>query len=282
MTKRIKKPSVKPEVRRIWLKRNEEDGESPPQIAAKDGFDVRTVRKQIELAKQEREGREARSAVLRNALEEHYHDLCRYAEYLSHSVLSEGKIYVEGGFLSPNLDIAHMNAALRQHLPRSPIWKDLTRLGQLNGKLAELEADVKRRIGYEIRQDLKPEKISANCENLAIIESIAAVLAFQVKAWAQGHEGLSICENFKVKPVGEGWVSVEYGFAHMGKIVEQHVQDIKDVLIDFEHRIGDWEQLDSMRKLFTELGRVKSSLQDELAVIIHRRIVSGRCRYCPL
>jgi hypothetical protein len=37
-----------------------------------------------------------------------------------------------------------------------------------------------------------------------------------------------------------------------------------------------------MRRLFAELKRVKSSLQEELAVIIYRRIVPGKCKYCPL
>ena len=82
MAKRIKKPLVMPEKRREWYKRSEEEGESAPQIAKADKYDVRTVRKQIEIEKQEREIREARSVVLRSALENHYRDLCRYAEGL--------------------------------------------------------------------------------------------------------------------------------------------------------------------------------------------------------
>jgi hypothetical protein len=68
----------------------------------------------------------------------------------------------------------------------------------------------------------------------------------------------------------------------MGKVQEEHAQDIIDVLTDFEHRIATWDQLDNMRKLFAELKRIKSSLHEELAVIIHRRIVPGKCKYCPL
>ncbi len=51
---RIKKPAVRPELRREWLRRNETEGESPPEIAKQDGYDVRTVRKQIEIERQER------------------------------------------------------------------------------------------------------------------------------------------------------------------------------------------------------------------------------------
>ena len=38
MAKRTKKPPIKAEMRRDWLKRNEEEGESPPQIAVKDRY----------------------------------------------------------------------------------------------------------------------------------------------------------------------------------------------------------------------------------------------------
>jgi len=279
MTKRIKRPTVKPEMRRMWLRRNEEDGESPPQIAASDGFDVRTVRKQIEMAKQEREIREARSIVLRNALEEHYRDLCKYADFLSRSVFSNGRISVEGG--SPTVDVISMNTALRQHLPRSPIWRDLNRLEQLNGKITELEAEVKQEINNEVGKEKKLVKILAAGEN-QVIDGITAVLAFQLKAWVQEQKGLNIGDNFKVKSSGEGMVYIEYGFAHIGKVQEEHIQDIIDVLTDFESRIVDWEQFDSMKKLFTDLKRVRSSLQEELAVIINRRIVPGKCKYCPI
>ncbi len=279
MTKRIKRPTVKPEMRRMWLRRNEEDGESPPQIAASDGFDVRTVRKQIEMAKQEREIREARSIVLRNALEEHYRDLCKYAEFLSRSVFSNGKISIEGG--SPTLDVISMNIALRQHLPRSPIWRDLNRLEQLNSKITELESEVKQKISNEVGKEERLFTISGTSEN-QVIEGIIVVLAFQLKAWAQERKGLNIDDNFKVKSEKEGMFYIEYGFSHMGKVQEQHSQDIKNVLVDFERRIANWEQLDQMRKLFTDLKRVKLSLQEELAVIIYRRIVPGKCKYCPI
>ena len=71
MGKRTKKPPVRPEVRKDWLNRYEKDGESPPQIAKSDGYDVRTVRKQLQEAQREREIREGRLTVLRKAIEGH-------------------------------------------------------------------------------------------------------------------------------------------------------------------------------------------------------------------
>jgi len=274
MVKRTRKPPIRPEVRRAWLRRNEEDGESPPQIAAKDGYDVRTVRKQIELVKQEREAREARSVVLRNALESHYRDLCKYAESLNAMITGVDR------FSSPAIDV-YMESALRQHLPRSPLWKDLSKLEQLNRRLTDLEDDVKRRLKDEIEHDSRLGKILAAGESQAIA-GITEVLASQSKAWAQEWEGLNIKDNFKVKPIENGSASVEYGFAQMGKVQEDHAKDILEVITDYQSKITTWEQFENMRKLFTELKRVKLALQDELAIITRRRIVLGKCKYCPL
>ena len=82
-----KRPLVEPAKRREWFKRFEEDGESAAEIARSVGYDVRTVRKQIELMRQERESREARFTVLRQALEKHYADLISFAEKLDSGIL---------------------------------------------------------------------------------------------------------------------------------------------------------------------------------------------------
>ena len=71
MAKRIKKPPVLLEQRHDWLRRNEDFGETPPKIAAKDGFDVRTVRTQLERARQERDQAEQGSNFLLDSLTTH-------------------------------------------------------------------------------------------------------------------------------------------------------------------------------------------------------------------
>ena len=51
---------------------------------------------------------------------------------------------------------------------------------------------------------------------------------------------------------------------------------------EIESLVKEWEEYAALEKLFTKLFRTKSKLQDEIAVIILRRIVPGRCKYCPL
>ena len=274
---RIRKPPVKPEVRRAWLRRYEEDGESPPQIASADSFDVRTVRKQIELARQEREVREARSTVLRNAVENHYRDLCKLAEELDTEIKQDRIIPLQ-------LKDSRMLPALREHLPRLPLWKKLGRWDSVLEEITNLEDDIRAQLREEIEPDSRLNEILTAGEN-GVIPGMVAALNFQVERWAREREGLDIEVNFKVEPVGSGFARISYGafnMDNMDKVKEEHATAIREVLIDFESKITGWELYGKMQKLLTELKSLRLSLRDELAIIILRRIVPGRCKYCPL
>jgi len=274
MGRRSRKPPVKPEMRRAWLRRYEEDGESPPQIAVADSFDVRTVRKQIELARQEREVREVRSTVLRKAVESHYRDLCKLAEELD-TEIKQDKI------IPSHLKNSRMLSALREHMPRSPLWKKLGRWDSVLEEITNLEDDIKAQLREEVESDSRLCQIIAAGDN-AGIPGILAGLNFQMKNWAREWKGLDIKVNFKVEPVGEGFVDVSYGAFNMNKVKEEHATTIREVLIDFESKITGWELYKKMQKLFTELESLERGLRDELAIIILRRIVPGRCKYCSI
>jgi len=274
MGRRSRKPPVKPEVRRAWLRRYEENGESPPQIAAADSFDVRTVRKQIELARQEREVREARSTVLRNAVESHYRDLCKLAEELDIEIKQDN-------IIPSQLKDSRMLSALREHMPRSPLWKKLGKWDSVLEEIANLEDDTREQLGEEIKSDSRLNEILAAGED-GVIPGMVDALNFQMKSWARGWKGLDIKHNFKLEPVGDEFVKVSYGAFNMDKVKEEHATTIREVLIDFELKIISWELYKKMQKLFTELKSLKLSLQDELAIVTLRRIVPGRCKYCPI
>ena len=137
MKKRIKKPTVRTEQRQDWLARTE-SGESVPHIASADMFDVRTVRKHVELAKQERESTEARAAVLRNALEDHYADLRGFTERLLCRIEER-----KGGYSERD---EYLQTALKQHLSRSPIWPNINKHEGLLAEIAGLKEEIKARL----------------------------------------------------------------------------------------------------------------------------------------
>jgi hypothetical protein len=278
MAKRTRKPPIKPEVRRDWLRRNEENGETPPQIAAKDRYDVRTVRKQIDLAKQEREAREARSVVLRNALERHYDDLRKFAEKLNSEISGASNVPS-----SPDDDL--MEAALRQHLPRSPIWGYMSKRQNLQQRVDEEQQNLERVIEESVKADHRLASL-INTSLDGIVRGIVAVLIAEAKQWSHGNIGYSLKDSLVMEPAGEGLVNPRFGFSHMGVMEMEHsekyVKIVHDVLEDLESRLRDWEEYRDLEKTIIEIGRLGGKLREELAVIRLRRIVPGRCRYCPL
>jgi hypothetical protein len=278
MAKRTRKPPIKPEIRRDWLKRNEENGESPPQIAEKDKYDVRTVRKQIELAKQEREAHEAKSIVLQNALEGHYDDLRKYAEKLNSEISGAESV-------TSSLDDDFMEAALRQHLPRSPIWSGMLKWWSLH----PISEEQIQKIGSIIEQTAKAHpKLTplVNAGFNGVITGIVNALSAQASRWSHGNKGLNTKENLLTEPAGEGLVNLRYGGWQMGKIDIKHADGYKEIVgevIDkLESNLRTWEAYRDLEKTIAEIGRLGGKLREELAIIRLRRIVPGHCKYCPI
>jgi hypothetical protein len=278
MPKRTRKPLVKAEIRRDWIKRNEENGESPPQIAERDGFDVRTVRKQLELARQEREMREARMVVLRSALEKHYEDLRSYAENLNAQIFGTGSA-------TPLKDEDLIEGALRQHLPRSPIWHLRGRLDILSARADEQQPKVGAFVDTAVRAE---ERISALTKaGLKEVESnITQILLFQARRWSQGNSELTLKKNLIVEPAEEGFINIRYGVFPIGKVEKEQTDTIakavREILEDLEYQLKNSEAFGSLEKTLSEIVRARRNLREELAVIRLRRIVPGHCKYCPL
>lgn len=272
MAKRTKKPPVKPETRHEWLDRNEK-GETPPQIAERDEFDVRTVRKHIELARLERDVQQARSAVLRNALESHYHDLLETARNIEKQVLAEAPVSLE-----TELPLV---AGLRQHMPRSPLWVNLKRWNQTLVELAALQEAIRQKLGISLEDDGRLNGITSSGANGVIPAAVDALL-HQMQQWSRGREGLKIDRDIHLEAASQGRVSMRYGFSHFGEIEKDHVGTITEVLADFEKKITHWPESQQLEKLYSKLGLLKKGITEILTVVLLRRIVTGKCKYCPL
>ena len=277
MDRRGKKPPILPEQGRDWLMRSEL-GETVPQIAENDGYDVRTIRRHIELTKQQREVKEARATVLRNALEHHYEDLCNFAGRLDP--------IKTGNITNPSqADDYLFEIALRQHLRRSPIWGYLTNRGSLQQEYTELLVEAKARVEQAVRAERKFDPLlSAGLTE--VIPCIINVLSFQVEQWSLGHKGLNVRDNLRTEPTGEGLVQLCYGFSRMDIVksedAEGYLSILKEIIEHLEKKIRKWKAFGNLRKTNDDISRLNRKLHEELSIIRLRRIVPGRCKYCPL
>jgi len=274
LTHRIKKPAVRPDLRRQWLRRHEEDGESPPEIAKADGYDVRTVRKQIDIECQERERREARSIVLREALEKHYADLCSFAQKLDSHVTGE-----TGSLLT--LRGEPMWSAMREHLPQSTLWKNLDKREALQEEIRNVDKDLRRPL-ESLVGDKARLKFPASPAEIGLSAGIIDALVSHFIFTARGEVGLDKRTDFRLTPVDQVTTLIEYGSYTIGKVPNDRVAEVKDLFLALLSEVITREEHDEMSRLFTALDRVQRELHDALLTIILRRIVPGKCRYCPL
>lgn len=268
MAKRIKKPLVRPAKRKQWLNRFEEDGESPPQIAKADGYDVRTVRKQIDLARQEREAREARFAVLRNALERHYGDLVSFAQKLDSGVIYSS---VPVGTRSDRLWVA-----LREHLPRSPLWKLFDRMERLNDELRSIEKRMEERLHREVENKTSLGFSSKSGQPGFNLDSLRGFIIHHsgIETPYQGKFGTTL--------VKEGMTEILNGAWTFALVPEDQAEDTQKFIAGLIDETSEWSEYEDAKRVQADRRRVTEAIREELATIILRRIVPGRCKYCPV
>jgi len=274
MTRRIKKPEVRPDLRRDWLRRHEEEGQSPPEIAKQDHFDVRTVRKQIEIERQERERREARSIVLRDALEKHYADLCIFVQKLDSHITGETD---SPAFIKND----PMSSALREHMPRSPLWKNLEKWEALWEEIHQANSRLKLQLEQVVKSKA-PLPFPAPSGEIGLSPAIVDLLSAHFVFTARGEFGLDKRADFRMVATDHGVTSIEYGPYPIGRVPNERVSEVNNLVLRLMSEVTAREEYGEMNRLFTRLARIKRDLHEEFLVIILRRVVIGKCRYCPL
>ncbi len=270
MAKRIKKPIVKPEQRRNWLKLYDL-GEPIPAIAKSEGYDVRTVRRHVEAGLQERERLNARVTVLKDALERHYFDLCNFAQKIEAEVMKEEKI---------TLKEERLCKALKQHIPRSPLWQYLKRWDDLLDERAAMLEKIKQLLNKNVKSDAKLNKIASTIEGIDLF--IPAVMMFQIEAWSRGRAGLTLVNNLSQEDAGNGLINLRYGAFFVHKITKEQVPATENMIERYASKVKNWDENKILAKIFVNLGRLKKEIGDEIAIITLRRVIPGKCLYCPL
>ena len=273
MEKRVKKPPVRPEVARIWLRRHELDGESVPQIASADGYDVRTVRRHLELMRQQREVHEAKQTVLRQAMEKHYVDLCSFAEKLKAQFQGDTPSALSVIFIDDP-----MWRALREHMPRSPLWKDIDRWTKLEEHFRLSLEQLKERMRREAKARTSLEFVYYPHE-MGLVDGFIDALVFHLRSLSRGDTGLRGIE-YSSRKTEEG-VWLHRGPFSIAIIPEARVKDVEEVFDSLLGKAPRWREYHALLEPTQEFLRLHRNIREELIKIILRRVVTGRCTYCP-
>ena len=269
MTKRSKKALVKPVMRRDWLKRFEEEGQSVAEIAQADHYDARTVRKQIEIARQERESREARSFVVRQALEKHYADLLSFAEKLDSGIIHSS--------LPMGIKNDRLWAAFHEHLPRSPLWKLIDKTERLNDEVQDIEKKAEQRLTDKVKKE--------SSFNLVFQPGVPGLYDQALLGAINYH----LHDNpprallpITLSPLSETLTTVNYGGWPYAAMPTTQIEKATEFIRSLMTQVCQWPEYEELRKTLSERNKVTSVINEELVTIHLKRVIPGHCKYCPV
>ncbi len=238
------------------------------ELAAAAGYDVRTVRKQLEVGRQEREGREARATVLRQALEKHYADLVAFADRLNASIV--------GATLPMGARGDRMWSALHEHMPRSPLWKEIDKMERLNKEIASIQDRAWQRMQQEALKR-SPVGFAPEAGATGLYRNpMEAALGQLLKPINP-----DILE-FQTQETRKGLVEIRYGGYLIATVSGEEVSETQRFLAALKSEVTGWPEREDMARMLASRSRGIREIEEELATVILRRVVPGRCKYCPV
>jgi hypothetical protein len=261
------KLAVEPVKRRDWYYRYEELGESVTVIAEAVGYDPRTVKKAIDEERDERERREAKSKVLREAMGQHYQDICKVAEGLD-EIVTGSRAGVD------QLRDTPMGRALKEHLPRVGLWRDLDRWERLRHELVRVDGLIQARA----------ERVTRGLSDKPGVEfgpGLLEAVSHHSKSLAWGEDGLDVDGRFKTEPAGEGRIRMEVWPFLVGVATPEQVEDGRALLRKLFSEVAAWEEHHEQAALAQKFRCLAAQVHDGILQITLKRVVGGRCRYCP-
>ena len=265
-----KKPLVKPLMRLEWLRRLEE-GEPLYKLAKSVDFDVRTVKKQTEMASEEREGHEARIMALRQALEKHYADLLTFTDRLDSAVIHFS--------LPMGIRDDRMWGALRAHLPRSPVWKLIDKMERLNDDIRDIEKRAEQRLWDEVRKENSFKLVSqTGVEEIELHDKgLLGAMSYHL------HQNPPVTlPDITISSISDDRTTLYCEGCDCASVSTGQLKKAREFTADLMTQVCQWPENEELRKTLSARAKVTGEIREELATLILKRIVPGHCKYCPV
>lgn len=87
---------------------------------------------------------------------------------------------------------------------------------------------------------------------------------------------------FKPESASEGLVNLRLGGYNIGTVAEAPVDAVKKALLGFRERLPTFAEYQRLGQRRKELDELAPDIREELAIITLRRVIPGRCKYCPI
>ena len=88
-------------------------------------------------------------------------------------------------------------------------------------------------------------------------------------------------DTIQVEDVDNDSVRIVCAAIQCAIVPREEESQAKAFLHQLQVDINSCQEVHEMRRVHSELSKVTAALQEELATILLRRVVPGRCKYCP-
>lgn len=273
MSRPLKKSGIDNETRKKWLRQREEDGDTYVAIAKRYGYDPRTVRTHVELAQRDRERHETRQVILRDAMQEHFRDLTRMVERIDLAITN-------GEPTSPLLS-DRLYRALEQHLSRASLWKYLGKWDTLCHQIETARADLRKKLHTDLVKNKNLKEAFGNGEPL--FDEIVEFFSKQADTLSKAGKELEIASILKTETgENESMTRIRLGPYGIGSTPKANLEKIKNSLLTIQKSIYHFQSFLNMREIYESREELVPEIREELATILLRRVLPGRCKYCPI
>lgn len=167
-------------------------------------------------------------------------------------------------------------------LPRSPIWKGIDRWEHLGKELTNLREQGATRLLQEFESKTKLHLVAGLDEPGVWLQNLREALVNHI---VQSAERLS----FAVLPfrtttatTPEGWKVIHYGAWYCATVPPEQEGGVKESVAGLMQQADALPECRSMEQKLAELRKARDNVSQELTTLKLRRVVPGRCRYCPI
>jgi hypothetical protein len=206
-------------------------------------------------------------------MEKHYVDLCSFTEKLKAQFQGDTP-----SALSVMFKDDPMWRALREHMPRSSLWKDIDRWAKLEEHFRLVLEQLKERIRSEAKTRTSLQFVSSPHE-IGLVDGFIDALVSHLRSLSRGYTGLGVIE-YSSRKTEEG-IWVHRGAFSIAIIPEDGVKNVEEVFDSLLEKAPRWREYSALLEPTQEFVRIQRDIKEELTKIILKRVVTGRCTYCP-
>jgi hypothetical protein len=264
------KPEISPKERLQWLEKLE-DGQGITSICKEAGRDIRIVKRNIDLAREERQTARVRQDFLLGKLELHQQDLLCEVRRLKDLL----KCFPPQGVVLDEALQRKVHEALLEHINRLALKGLFNSWDTLSQEFGTMLDTVKSEIS------MKENEIKFAIPKLQTLDWSASIFEALETEPTPGGTIFMKLKHYEYSRVNEQyhpyWGATMLTPNPLGKADANLVIKAHQELVEYSSKY--LPSFDQWRGRFKELSE---QIVDELDVFIVKRMVPSKCRYCPI